>query len=90
MLEKFPSFSAMSNEILCAVGTCIGMAGTIGNALTTNLTIKFWIFTVWAVSSVILIGWASSVKNRWFLIMEVVYLGLAFIGLFTHSPYMWG
>ena len=83
-LPPLPKYSAKTENLLCAAGTIVGIVGTLINSFTTNLQIKFVVFFIWAISSIILDFWAISARNKWFFILENVYLALSCVGLYTH------
>jgi hypothetical protein len=80
---KLPEFSEKTDEILCAVGSVLGISGAIAIASTLDAHTQLIAYAVVLISSVVTILWSMSVRNKWFLAMEFVYFALAIIGIYT-------
>lgn len=80
---KLPEFSERTDEWLCAIGSISGICATITIAATLDMRAQLVAYILVLFSSVIVALWSMSVRNKWFLAMELMYFSLGVIGVYT-------
>jgi hypothetical protein len=77
-------------EVLCWTGSATGVGSALLNAVLINATARILVFVVMAISCIACGAWAWRTKNKAFLVAEMIYLGIAVLGIATHMGYLTG
>ncbi len=77
-------------DALCWLGSLTGVGSALANAVILDISMKVLVFVIMAISCVACGAWAWRTENKPFLIAEVVYFGIAVLGIATHMGYLTG
>jgi hypothetical protein len=75
-------------DTLCWLGSVTGVGSALANAVILDISMKVLVFVIMAISCVACGAWAYKTKNKPFLLAEMVYFGIAVLGIATHMGYL--